>query len=168
MKKIGIFYGSQTGTTRQIAQRIASMLSVSPDEVRDVAKSAPSDLADYDIIILGSSTWGSGDLETDWDDFLTGIESLYLPGKTIAVFGCGDVTMSDTFCDAVGIIYDRLQSTGASFIKGIDTDGYDFSSSKAILPDGSVAGLLLDQVNHPEFTDLRLRKWTAIIADAAR
>lgn len=168
MKKIGIFYGSQTGTTEQVAQRIASMLGVSPDDVHNVAKSAPSDVASYDILVLGSSTWGSGDLETDWEDFLTGIEPLYLPGKTIAIFGCGDETMSDTFCNAVGTIYSRLQSTGASFIKGLGTEGYDFQSSSAILPDGSVAGLLLDQVNHPELTDLRLRQWTASIADAAR
>lgn len=90
MKKTGVFYGSLTGVTAAIARRIAAKLGVSDDDVHDVAKTAPSVLGDYEIDILGSSTWGSGEPERDWLDFLDGADALDLKGHKIAVFGCGD------------------------------------------------------------------------------
>ena len=42
MKKIGIFYGTTTGTTLGVAEAIARELNVNPQDVRDVAQSAPS------------------------------------------------------------------------------------------------------------------------------
>ena len=72
----------------------------------------PSKVGGYDVLVLGTSTWGDGDLEDDWFDFLAGLESLDLAGKKIALFGCGDETMDDTFCSGVGELYERLQPTG--------------------------------------------------------
>lgn len=164
MKKIGIFYGSATGTTEKIAKRIGELLGVSPDNILDVASTAPSKVGDYDLLVLGSSTWGAGDLEDDWYDFLDGLEALDLAGKEIALFGCGDETMSDTFCSAVGEIHDRLQKSGATFIAPYDTIGYTFDHSAA-KPDGALEayGLLLDEVNHPELTETRLRGWVELL-----
>lgn len=168
MKKIGIFYGSATGTTEKVAKRIATLLGVDSADVLNVADAAPSAVAPYDILVLGSSTWGSGELEDDWYDFLDGLQALDLKGKEIAIFGCGDETMADTFCNAVGEIHNRLKDTGACFIAPYDTIGYTFESSEA-KPDGALEayGLLLDEVNHPELTETRLRGWTALIKDAA-
>ena len=55
MKTIGIFYGSSTGTTEDIAKRIAAKLGVDASNLYDVAKASPSDLAGYEVLILGSS-----------------------------------------------------------------------------------------------------------------
>lgn len=162
MKKTGVFYGSLTGVTAAIARRIAAKLGVSDDDVHDVAKTAPSVLGDYEIDILGSSTWGSGEPERDWLDFLDGADGLDLKGHKIAVFGCGDETMSDTFCNAVGEIYRRMQPTGAEFIAQFDADGYDFDRSGAEV-DGRFVGLVLDEVNKPELTDGRIAAWADII-----
>ncbi len=159
MKKTGIFYGSATGTTEHVAKQIAEAMGVSPEDVHDVAKSRPSDVADYDVLIFGSSTWGSGELETDWYDFLTGIEVLDLNDKIVALFGCGDETMSDTFCDAVGEIYDRIQKTGAAVIGAYLADCYSFEKTKACR-DGLIVGLLIDNVNHPLLTPARIAGWT--------
>ncbi|MDE6574372.1 MAG: flavodoxin [Muribaculaceae bacterium] len=160
--KTGIYYGSATGTTAEIARRIASMTGVSDADIHDVADTAPHTAGDYDLLILGSSTWGNGELEDDWYDFLDGLRALDLSGKKIALFGCGDETMSDTFCNAVGILYDRLKDTGATFIGEFPADEYHFDKSAA--SDGAVMrGLLLDEVNHPELTTARLRRWTELI-----
>lgn len=158
MKHIGIFYGSSTGTTEAIARKIAQLLDVANDDIHNVADSAPSDIADYEILILGSSTWREGDLQVDWIDFLKGLEVLDLQGKSIALFGCGDETMTETFCNAVGTIYEHLRKTGAEFIAPYDTVGYEFKKSSANV-NGVTVGLLLDEVNHPEATNLRLRGW---------
>lgn len=159
MKKIGIFYGSSTGMTGEVAQDIAKLLNVSDSDVHDVAKTAPSAVAAYDVLILGSSTWGAGDLQDDWYDFLSGLEVLDLKGKDIALFGCGDESMSDTFCGALGEIYMRLLKTGAKFIGFFNADGYYFQESPAFI-DGVYVGLLLDQVNHEDLTPARLKAWT--------
>ena len=41
MKKIGIFYGSNTGMTAEVADEIAALLGVAKDDIHNVAKSAP-------------------------------------------------------------------------------------------------------------------------------
>lgn len=58
MKKIGIFYGSATGTTEKTARRIGSLLGVGDDHIFNVANTAPSKSGDYELLILGTSTWG--------------------------------------------------------------------------------------------------------------
>lgn len=158
MEKIGIFYGSTTGTTKAIAYKLAKLLGVKDDDVHEVASVAPSKLGEYDMIVAGTSTWGAGDLQEDWYDFIDGVEGLSLDGKKVALFGCGDETMSDTFCSAVGTLYEKFKSTGATMVGDYDADGYSFNHSAAYV-DGKYVGLLVDEVNHPEFTDLRLRGW---------
>lgn len=165
MKPTGIFFGSTTGQTRDAAFKIAEKLGIQPADIHDVASTPPSAVAPYDNIILGSSTWGSGDLEEDWYDFILGLESMDLKGKKVALFGCGDTSMTDTFCDAVGIIRERLNKTGATFIgEGYTTFGLDFKASKAVDAEGNAVGLLLDNVNHEDFTDGRIAAWTKLIA----
>lgn len=163
MAKTGIFYGSTTGTTADIAGRLAERLGVDKADVFDVANVGPAKLGDYDTILIGSSTWGSGELQDSLYDFMDGAESLDLKGKKLAIFGCGDESMSDTFCNAVGEIYHRLKGTGADIVGQFNADGYDFSESAAKLDDGTYAGLMLDEVNHPEYTDRRLDEWVKLL-----
>ncbi|MDE6048122.1 MAG: flavodoxin [Paramuribaculum sp.] len=164
MKKIGIFYGSSTGATKSVAEKIAKTLGMDIEDVHDITGTSPSKVADYDVILLGTSTWGSGELQDDWYDFIAGLEELYLKGKSIALFGCGDENMSDTFCNAVGILYDRLQKTEAKFIGEFNTDGYEFSESEAV-KDGKAVGLLIDDTNHSDLTDKRVGEWCAKIKE---
>lgn len=159
MKKAGIFYGSETGTTADVAVRIAAALGIPEEDIHDVARTAPSLLGDYKLDILGSSTWGSGELQSDWYDFLDGAKALDLKGHSIAIFGCGDISMSDTFCNAVGLIYDAMKATDADMVGAFNADGYDFDSSEA-RRDDTYVGLLLDEVNHPELSAPRIAQWT--------
>lgn len=165
MKNIGIFYGSKTGTTESIARKLAKILNVNDEDVHNVEKIAPSKVGDYDNLVLGISTWGNGEMPGFWDDFSAGLSQIALPGVKIAIFGCGDETMKRSFNNAVGILYYRLQQTGADFVGTYDADGYDFEESKAKVDDNYV-GLLLDEVNHPEMTDFRLRSWAGQIIDS--
>ncbi len=162
MKKIGIFYGSTTGITENIAYRLAEMLQIDDNHLHDVANSLPSEVEEYDILLLGTSTWGNGDLQDDWYDFLTGLETLTLRGKAIALFGCGDQSMSNTFCNAVGTLYHRLQKTGAHFIGEIERGEYTFEHSTACV-NGKLIGLLIDEVNEPEKTRNRLTHWVKLL-----
>lgn len=162
MKKYGIFYGSLTGTTADVAGRIARELGVDNTDVHDVKDTAPSKLGDYEELILGTSTWGDGEIENDWYDFLDGAQALDLKGKRMAVFGCGDESMSHTFCNGVGELYTRMLPTGVTPVGAFNVDGYDFEKSDAYI-DGKYVGLLLDEVNHPDLTDARIKAWVALI-----
>ena len=162
MKKTGIFYGSTTGTTKEVALKIGKLLDIDEKDIHNVADSKPSDVGAYDLLIFGSSTWGKGQLQKDWYDFIDALEVLYLKGKKVAIFGCGDETMDDTFCAAVGEIYRRLIPTECEFIAPYDGVGYEYKHTPAEV-DGVIRGLILDEVNHPEATALRLRGWTDIV-----
>lgn len=166
MKNIGIFYGSATGVTADIANRLAKALGVPAEDVHNVADTAPTALADYKLLVLGSSTHGSGDLEDDWYDFLDGASALDLKGHTVALFGTGDVGMADTFCDAIAKLHNALEHTGATFTGHYPADGYEFSHSEALLPDGLMMGLALDENNYPQFTDQRIADWAQRIKKA--
>lgn len=158
MKKIGIFYGSSTGYTADAATKIASALGVQLADVHDVANASPSMLGEYDVLVLGTSTHGNGELQDDWYDLIDGIEALDLSDKTIALFGCGDESMSDTFCSALVILYERLKGTGAKFVGSYNADGFKFDHSRALI-DGKMIGLVLDDINHPDLTDKRVEEW---------
>ena len=162
MKKYGIYYGSMTGTTADVAARIAKALGVADADVHNVADTAPSTLGDHEVLIFGTSTWGDGEVESDWYDFLDGAEVMDLKGKKIAFFGCGDESMSTTFCNGVGELYKRMKGSGADPIGAYNVIPYKFDNSDAII-DGVCVGLLLDEVNHPELTDERIKAWTELI-----
>lgn len=163
MKRIGIFYGTTTGTTEEVADMIAKALNVADEDVKNVSNASPSDVENYDLLIFGCSTWGDGDMQEDMHDFLDGVAAMSLKGKEVALFGCGDESMTDTFCNAVGEMYDMLKSTGADFVGDFDAAGYDFEHSKARRADGMMRGLVIDNVNHPERTSERVEEWCKLI-----
>lgn len=158
MKKIGIFYGSTIGTTKDVAKKIGEQLGVKPEDIHDVASAAPSMVGDYDVIIIGASTWGDGDLQDDMATFLDGMQAMDLREKEVAIFGCGDESMAQTFCNSVGEIYHRLHDAHPIFIAPFNNKGYDYSHSESDVK-GMIVGLCIDEVNHPEETDARIKAW---------
>lgn len=60
--KTVIYYGSTTGTCEDIANRIAAALGGA--DVKN-ASELGADAADYDLILLGTSTWGDGEVQDD-------------------------------------------------------------------------------------------------------
>jgi flavodoxin I len=163
MNKIGIFYGSSGGNTEGVAKTIAKKLGVS--DLYDVGKAQAGDLAAYDILLFGSSTWGLGDLQDDWEGFLPTVASADLSGKKVALFGCGDsASYPDTFCDAMGKIYQAVRDK-ASVIGFTDTAGYSFDASEAAV-NGQFAGLALDEDNESDLTEERIDRWLEAIKSA--
>lgn len=159
--KIGIYFGSTTGNTRFIAESIGARFVASENEVcvKNVAETEPSELTDYDLLLLGSSTWGVGELQDDWDEFLPKMSGLDFSGKKVALFGVGDQSgWADTFVDAVGIIYEEMVRLGAVIVGGCSIAGYDFSCSRAVV-DGSFVGMAFDQDNQSDLTMARISAW---------
>lgn len=160
MNKTIVIFGSTTGTCEAIAEKIAAKLGV---ETLNVAELTDDVISENQNLILGSSTWGMGELQDDWYDGLTTLQNADLSGKTIAIFGCGDcASYSDSFVGAIGEIYNGLKDSGANFVGAVPTDGYTFDDSSAVV-DGQFVGLPLDDLNEDDKTDERIDNWIALI-----
>lgn len=153
---VHVIYGSDGGTTRGIAQRLASRLQ---GRAIDITKASVADLESPALLILGCPTYGFGDLQSDWEDRLSLLKEAQLSGKRVALFGTGDqMTYPDTFVDAMGILYDIVVDRGAQVVGFTDTKGYDHTGSAA-QRDGRFVGLALDEDQQPGLTDQRLTAW---------
>lgn len=162
MKKTGVFYGSSTGTCEELANQIAEKLGVSSTDVHSVDKMTADKIKEYEVLVLGTSTWGDGELQDDWYDGVKVLKSADLSMKFVALFGCGDSdSYCDTFCDGIGVLYEDLKDSGCTFLGNkVSTDGYSFSSSIAVV-DGAFVGLPLDEVNESNKTAERIDAWTS-------
>lgn len=160
MKKTGVFYGSTTGTTESVARTIAEKLGIPSSDVYDVSKMTADVAGSYEALILGTSTWGDGELQDDWYDGIKVLKGMDLSGKTVALFGCGDSeSYSDTFCDGMGILFEDLKNSGCRFIGAVPDADYTYCSSIAVT-DSNFVGLAIDDINESDKTDERVTAWT--------
>ena len=119
MVKVVLIYGSTTGNTEALSEHVAAGLERGMAEVtvKDVAKASVDELANYDAIVFGCSTWGEGDLQDDFFDFYEAMDGISLKGKKAAVFGPGDSEeYQDSFCTAVDILQESLEGHGAEIV----------------------------------------------------
>ncbi len=155
-----VIYGSSTGTCEAIAEKIASKLGCEAVNVQDLTAEV---ISNNKNLILGTSTWGAGEVQDDWYDGLKILQGSDLSGKTVAFFGCGDsASYSDTFVGGIGELYNGIKDSGAKFIGSVDTSGYTFDDSEAVI-DGRFIGLPLDDINEDDQTDGRIETWVAAI-----
>ncbi len=156
-----IIYGSSLGNTQFVAEKLQELLLGS--DIAEAGDINIEEIEKYDNLILGSSTWGVGLLQEDFEYFMNQLSEKDLSNKTIALFGLGDQqNYPDTFCDGLGKIKEDLEDTGARFIGQWPTDDYDFTSSRG-MEDDYLVGLALDEDNEPDLTDYRLEKWVELI-----
>jgi flavodoxin I len=172
MHKIGIFFGTDSGTTRLIAKKIARNIK---SRLGEQATSKPvnvnrideDQLLTYQALILGTPTYGEGVLpgkkngtqESSWSEFLPLLEAKKFNGIRIALYGLGDQeTYPNHFADALMDLYKFFTTRGAIIVGGCDTEGYAFHHSKAVL-NGRFVGLVLDQHLQHLLTDQRIDQW---------
>lgn len=159
MKKTAIYYGSTTGTCENIAMQIAEALGLSDKDVHNVTTMTPAEVEKNDVLILGSSTWGCGDLQDDWYDGIEQLKKANLTDKQVALFSCGDADCyGDTFCEAMARIHEAIADSRCSFIGKTSTDGYNFTGSEAVT-DGYFIGLAIDDINESHLTADRIASW---------
>lgn len=161
MAKVGIFFGSSSGVTRGAAELLGSQFKGA--ELIDMEEDFDGidQFEDFDVLILGSSTWGQGDPQRDWVDPLYELsnERPDLEGKKVAFFGAGDQkTHGEHFISALGKMHDLFTSLGASAYGFIPTSGYDYEFSLAER-DGKFCGLGIDDVNQEDLTEERVLGW---------
>ncbi|MDA3944539.1 MAG: flavodoxin [Bacteroidetes bacterium] len=158
MKPVGIFYGSTSGSTESIAKKIQKALGKDA-HLHDISKSDVATIQKYENLIFGTSAWGIGDMQDDWEDFIDSLNEVNYEGKKIALFGLGDQEeYPESFVDGLGTLYCRLPEK--SIVVGEwPKDGYDYYFSLAE-KEGKLVGLAIDEHHQSDKSEARIKKWT--------
>ncbi|MDY0364558.1 MAG: flavodoxin [Arcobacteraceae bacterium] len=160
---IAIFYTSSTGNSEEVANKIAKELVDA--KVFDLAKVGVDEIKKYDKIIIGTSTWGEGELQSDFEDIWDSFADIDFSGKKVALFGLGDQdSYSYNFCDAMGLIYNQIKQNSGTIIGEYVDDEYDFEESIAFR-DNSFVGLAIDEDNQSDLSNNRIKTWCKSIKD---
>ncbi|CAH2603175.1 Flavodoxin [Rhodovastum atsumiense] len=153
---VNVIFGSDGGATEAVASRIARRLQ---GRAIDIKAATPDDFENCSLLVLGSPTYGNGDLQSDWEAHLDKLTGANLVGRRVALFGTGDqVTYPDSFVDAMGILYDHVVNRGATVVGFTETKGYDYTASLAER-DGRFVGLALDQDSQASRSEKRISAW---------
>ncbi|GGM33694.1 flavodoxin [Paraliobacillus quinghaiensis] len=117
--EVAIVFASMTGNTEEIAEIIESKidsLNVSVTALQiDFDDIEASDLTRYDAILLGTYTWGDGDLPFEIEDFYDDLEDVDLTGKKVALFGSCD-SFYPEYGTAIDTMGERFKSIGAEVV----------------------------------------------------
>lgn len=159
--KIGLFYGSTTCYTEMAAEKIRAIIGEDIVDIFNVKETSLSLMENYDLLILGISTWDFGELQEDWAAVWDDISKPNLNGKFVALFGLGDQEgYGEWYLDAMGLLHDELKSTSVKFIGYWPAEGYQFEASKALTEDSTkFVGLALDEDSQYDLSDERIATW---------
>ena len=158
MKKIGLFYKTDSSKTALVAQKIQQEFGKGIDII-PVENAWKKEFESYDNIIVGSSTWFDGELPTYWDELIPELKTLHLKNKKVAIFGLGDqLNYPDNFVDSIGILAEALETAGAKIIGYTSPEEYTFHRSRA-LKDNQLLGLAIDIENQSDKTEKRIKAW---------
>ncbi len=159
--KIGLFYGSSTCYTEMAAEKIQATIGEELVDLFNIKTEGLSKINDYDIVILGISTWDYGELQEDWGALWDELDALNVQNKIVALYGLGDQEgYGEWFIDAVGMLHDKLLVQSPRFIGYWPTEGYEFEASKATTDDGEFfVGLALDEDSQYEKSEQRINDW---------
>lgn len=128
MMRALIVYGSTTGNTQTTGEMIGDVLEGKGWDIvmKSVDETAIEELAwDYDLVLLGSSTWGDDEIEMqeDFAEFYEKMDQGSLDGKKVAAFGCGDSSFTH-FCGAVDLIEEKVEDLGGKLVmESLKIDG---------------------------------------------
>jgi len=166
MAKIGIFVGSSGGVTLSAAEALAELFDdaelINMEEDYDDLEQFDA----FDVLLIGSSTWGQGDVQRDWVDPLYEMqnEEPDYSGKKVAFFGAGDQkSHPEEFVTALGKMKEIFSKLGADTEFGYtSTEGYSYKYSAAE-KDGKFCGLAIDDINQEDLSDERIQAWASQI-----
>ena len=107
--KIAMVYTSITGNTRELAEEIYRIfLRKSFDiDIYRIEEFQASYVKHYNVVVIGTYTWGNGEIPKEMRGFYHLLESLGCKDMITGVFGTGDCFYPN-FCGAVDLFRDML------------------------------------------------------------
>ncbi len=159
MDKVGIFYGSSTGNTRDAATQLRGAFGERNADLYDVSEVTAERVLQYRNLVFAASTWGTGEMQDDWERFLPALRRLDLAEKRIALLALGDQqNYPETFAGWMGALADELVAAGGVVVGSTEVRKYAFSASNSVR-DGRFLGLVLDEDNQAGLSAERIARW---------
>lgn len=162
--KMGIFVGTAGGTSMKVADALIEEFGIEEDDVINMEEDfddVEDQMLEYDVLFIGSSTWGQGDVHFSWVDPVLEIEDgdFDFSGKTVAFFGAGDCKKhGEHFVSALGKLHKTFTDAGATAIGAIPKDDYTYEFSLAEIDD-ELVGCGIDEHNESDKTEDRINLW---------
>ena len=137
MKKATIIFGSTTGNTETVANKIAENMADYDVAVQYVTE-VPDDssVQEADLVLYGCSTMGLGELQEDFIPYYESrMTSALLKGKSVAVFGLGDKeNYEEYFCWSADILSKKVRECGGNLIcEPLKVDGEPDDNEDAVI-----------------------------------
>ena len=107
--RLAIVYASVTGNTEQLAEMIqkAALDQGFRTELYRIEEFSLATISDYDVVLIGTYTWGSGEIPEEMHSLYQAIEKLDKKELRTVIFGTGDSFFAE-FCGAVDRFRDML------------------------------------------------------------
>lgn len=158
MKPIGIFYGSSHGHTAKVAEQIKIAFGKADVTVYNLKDATIEDIKKYKNLIFGTSAWGIGEMQDEWELFIDNLSEINFKNRKVALFGLGDQKeYPESFVDGLGSLYCRMPDKNV-LVGTWPTEGYNYYFSLAD-KDGKFVGLVLDEHNQNKLSYDRINKW---------
>lgn len=160
--RIALVYGTTLGNTEEVANLILQEFNSDLIDIYNVANIKAKDINHYSKYIFGSSTWGLGDMQDDWEQF--DFKNLIVENKTVALFGLGDSEIyAFSYCDCLFKMHEILKRKKAHIVGYVKASDYQYTESSSVNKDGYFLGLALDNENYKELTPQRIKDWVTQI-----
>lgn len=158
MEAVGLFFGSTYGMTKKSAAKIKKAFGRSKVDIYDLKNVSIEGMKKYTNLIFGTSAWGIGEMQDDWELTIDKLSAIDFSEKKVALFGLGDQKeYPESFVDGLGTLYCRLPDK-SSVVGTWPVKGYNYYFSLAE-KDGSFVGLVLDDHNQADLSDDRISDW---------
>ncbi|TCS41312.1 flavodoxin domain-containing protein [Reinekea marinisedimentorum] len=167
MAKIGVFVGTAGGTSMKVVDALVNEFEIDESDIINMEDDFGEldDLLEYDVLFLGSSTWGQGDPHFSWVDALLDMETgeFDFSGKKVAFFGAGDCKKhAENFCSALGKLYKSFTGAGASAVGFVPKSLYNYEFSLAEVGE-QWCGCGIDEINEADKTEQRINEWIGAV-----
>lgn len=162
-----LVYATTSNRTRRVADFIGDQLCIHLDlevdafNINDIHLSS---LQEYDLIVAGSPTYGRGELHSSWQLAAPSVSSLDLSNSKVALFALGDQRYhKETFGRALKHLHVAFALTGALLVGRTLVAEYQFMHCPDFAQDGTLPGLLLDEITQKRLSHQRIEKWIASV-----
>jgi len=160
--KIGLVYGTNTGVTEIVAEKLDEVLRANgvDVEIHDIASVDFDVIKNYKTLIIAVPTWNDGELQDDWDEVFDQWCDYDFEGLNVGFVGTGDQeAYHENFLDAIGKMAVPVRESGGKVFGRTPTKGFNHTTSVGDDGDGYFCGLAIDEDNEPELTDERVENW---------